>query len=111
MYSLKKLVVGSGSSLLRMVLLAGMGFFLMPFTIHKLGSEEYGIWATAIGFLGYYSFLDLGLSGAVFTHMAYALGREDHEEARDIYGAGIIIFSIVGLVLIAATVALAAGVF
>ena len=88
MYSLKKLARGSSSRVLRMVLLAIIGFFLMPFTIHKLGPEQYGIWVTAMAFLGYYSFLDLGLSGAVFTHMAYALGREDHEEARDIYGAG-----------------------
>lgn len=111
MYSLKKLIRGSGSSVLRMVLMAAIGFFLMPFTIHKLGSEQYGIWATAISFLGYYSFLDLGLSGAVFTHMSYALGREDHEEARNIYGAGVLIFSAVGVILTVASVALAAGVY
>jgi O-antigen/teichoic acid export membrane protein len=111
MYSLKKLALGSGSRILRMVLLAGIGFFLMPFTIHKLGAEQYGIWATAIGFLGYYSFLDLGLSGAVFTHMSYALGREDHEEARNIYGSGAIIFGVVGLILMSATVMLSAGAY
>jgi O-antigen/teichoic acid export membrane protein len=111
MYSLKKLARGSSSGVLRMVLLAIIGFFLMPFTIHKLGSEEYGIWAIAMSFIGYYSFLDLGLSGAVFTHMAYAFGREDQEEARNIYGSSLRIFGAVGLILMAATMVLAAGVY
>ena len=110
-YSLKKLVRGSSSGVLRMVFLAAIGFFLMPFTVHKLGEEQYGIWAVAMIFIGYYSFLDLGLSGAVFTHMAYSFGREDHEEARNIYGAGVRIFGGVGLVLMLATVLLAGGVY
>ena len=110
-FSLKKLVRGSSSRVLRMVILALIGFFIMPFTLHKLGAEQYGIWAVAMTFIGYYSFLDLGLSGAVFTHMAYAFGREDHEEARNIYGAATRIFGGVGLILFAATIVLAGGVF
>lgn len=111
LYSLKKLARGSGSRVLRLVLLAVIGFFLMPFTIHKLGPQQYGIWAIAMAFIGYYSFMDLGLSGAIFTHMAYAFGREDHEEARDIYGAAMIIFSVVALILIVVTMVLAAGIY
>ena len=107
MYSVKKLIRGSGSRVLRMFILASIGFFLMPFMVHRLGSEQYGIWATAIAFLGYYSFLDLGLSGAIFTHMSYALGREDHEEARNIYSVSALIFSGVGIVLILASLILA----
>jgi O-antigen/teichoic acid export membrane protein len=111
LYSLKKLARGSGSRVLRLVLLAIIGFFLMPFTIHKLGPQQYGIWAIAIAFIGYYSFLDLGLSGAVFTHIAYAFGQEDHEEARNIYGAAMLIFGVVALMLMAVTLVLAAGVY
>lgn len=110
-YSLRKLVQGSSSGVLRMIILAAIGFFIMPFTLHKIGPEQYGIWAVAMTFIGYYSFLDLGLSGAVFTHMAYAFGREDHEEARNIFGAGVRIFGAVGLILMATTIVLAAGVY
>lgn len=108
-YSLAKLVRGSSSRVLRMVILAVIGFFLMPFTLHKLGPQQYGIWAIAIAFVGYYSFLDLGLSEAVFTHMAYALGRQEHEEARNIYGSSLRVFAAVGLILFFATVVLATG--
>jgi O-antigen/teichoic acid export membrane protein len=110
-YSLKKLAQGSSSRVLRMVTMAIIGFFIMPFTVHKLGAQQYGIWAIAMTFIGYYSFLDLGLSGAVFTHMAYAFGREDHEEARNIYGAALRIFGGVALALTAATFLLAGGVY
>ena len=47
-YSLKKLVRGSSSRVLRMVTLAIIGFFIMPFTVHKLGAQQYGIWAIAM---------------------------------------------------------------
>lgn len=110
-YSLKKLARGSGSRVLRQVLIAVIGFFLMPFTVHKLGAEQYGIWAIALAFIGYYSFLDLGLSGAVFTHMAYAFGQDDREEARNIYGAALRIFGVVGLILTAVTIVLAAVIY
>ena len=110
-FSLKKLVQGSSSRVLRMVILALIGFFIMPFTVHKLGPEQYGIWAIAMAFIGYYSFLDLGLSGAVFTHMAYAFGREDHEEALNIYGAATRIFAGVALALLTATLVIAAGIY
>lgn len=109
-YSLTKLVRGSGLSFLKMMTTAAIGFFIMPFTVHHLGSEQYGIWATAIAFIGYFTFMDLGLSGAVFTHMAYAFGREDHEEARNIYGAGIVIFGGLAVIVAIATIAIAAGV-
>ncbi len=111
LYSVKKLVRGSSSNVLKMATMAAIGFFIMPFTIHRLGTEQYGLWAIAMAFIGYYTFLDLGLSGAVFTHMSYAFGREDHEEARNIYGAGVWIFGAIGLVLMLATIALAAGVY
>lgn len=111
MYSLRKLARGSSSRVLRMVLVAGIGFFLMPFTIHHLGSEQYGIWATALAFLSYYSFLDLGLSGAIFTHMSYALGKNDHEEARNIYSAGVRIFGVISLIIAVTTLSIAAGVY
>ncbi len=110
LYSLKNLIQGSGSGVFRMVTMAVIGFFIMPFTVHHLGPEQYGLWATAVSFIGYYTFLDLGMSGAVFTHIAYAFGREDHEEARNIYGAGMLIFGGLGLLLVVVTVALAMGV-
>ena len=110
LYSLRKLALGSSVRVIHLLLLTGIGFFLTPFTIHWLGAEQYGIWALAGAFVGYYSLLDLGLSGAVFTHMSHAIGAEDYESGTKIYSTGLSIFSLLGGVLVVATLVIAASV-
>ena len=110
LYSLRKLAIGSSSRVIHLILLTVIGFALTPFTVHALGSEQYGLWALANAFVGYYSLLDLGLSGAVFTHMSHAIGARDHETGSRIYGTGLAIFGTLGGILIVVTVCLSVGV-
>jgi O-antigen/teichoic acid export membrane protein len=105
-FSLMKLVRGSGSRVFHLVLMVAISFFLTPFTVHRLGAEQYGIWALAFAFVGYYSVLDLGLSAAVFTHMSYALGRGDEAEGQRIYQTGLSVFGTIGLILATITLIL-----
>jgi O-antigen/teichoic acid export membrane protein len=107
-YPLRKLAVGSSARVLHLLLLTAIGFTLTPFTIHSLGAQQYGIWVLVNSFIGYYSLLDLGLSGAVFTHMSHAIGARDNETANHIYGTGLSIFSALGGILVIATLGLAA---
>jgi O-antigen/teichoic acid export membrane protein len=107
---MRKLALGSGTRVLHLVLLTAIGFALSPYMIHKLGPEQYGLWALANAFVGYYSLLDLGLSGAVFTHMSHALGSGDHETGINIYGTGLSAFSALGGLLVLITVCICAGV-
>lgn len=109
-YSLRKLALGSSVRIIHLVLLTVIGFFLTPFTIHWLGSEQYGIWALASAFVGYYSILDLGLSGAVFTHMSHAIGAKDYETGTKIYSTGLSVFSLLGGALVVVTLCLTAGI-
>ncbi|MGC9292429.1 MAG: lipopolysaccharide biosynthesis protein [Acidobacteriaceae bacterium] len=106
--SLRKLVMGSGMRTLALVLSVLAGFFLTPFTVHRLGAANYGIWALAYAFIGYYSVLDLGLSGAIFTHMSHALGADDPREANRIYNTGLAAFAAIGAVLLLVTFVLTA---
>jgi O-antigen/teichoic acid export membrane protein len=106
--SFRKLAIGSSARVLHLLLLTAMGFALTPFTIHRLGPEQYGIWVLANAFIGYYSLLDLGLSGAVFTHMSHAIGAQDYESGSRIYATGLSIFSALGGILVVASVGLAA---
>lgn len=109
-YSLRKLALGSSARVFHLVLLTAIGFFLTPFTIHWLGAEQYGLWALANAFVGYYSLLDLGLSGAVFTHMSHAIGAEDYESGTKIYSTGLSIFSVLGGILVAVSLIIAAAI-
>ena len=107
--SLRKLTRGSSTRVLGLVLSVLVGFFLTPFTVHHLGVVNYGIWALSYAFIGYYSVLDLGLSGAIFTHMSQALGADNKQEANRIYNTGLASFAAIGGVLLLLTLALTAG--
>lgn len=109
-YSLRKLAIGSSARVINLLILTAMGFALTPFTIHWLGSEQYGLWVLANAFIGYYSLLDLGLSGAVFTHMSHAIGAQDHENGSQIYGTGLSIFSGLGGILVVTTLCIATAI-
>jgi O-antigen/teichoic acid export membrane protein len=110
LYSFRKLAFGSSIRVFHLLLLVGIGFALTPFTVHHLGAEQYGLWALANAFIGYYSLLDLGLSGAVFTHMSHAIGAQDHEAGSKIYSTGLSIFSALGAVLVVVTLCISAAV-
>lgn len=109
-YSVRKLALGSSARVFHLLLLTGIGFLLTPFTIHWLGPEQYGLWALANAFVGYYSLLDLGLSGAVFTHMSHAIGARDYETGTNIYSTGLAVFSLLGGVLVVVTLCIAAAI-
>ena len=109
-YSMRKLALGSSLRVFHLALLTAIGFFLTPFTIHWLGPEQYGIWALASAFVGYYSILDLGLSGAVFTHMSHTIGAGDYESGTKIYSTGLSIFSLLGGILVVLTLCVASAV-
>lgn len=53
---------GSVLSVVSMALMTLLGFFLMPFVVHRLGDRVYGYWALVGTVLGYYDILDLGIS-------------------------------------------------
>jgi O-antigen/teichoic acid export membrane protein len=110
LYSLRKLALGSTTRVIQLVILTVSGFALTPYTVHKLGSEQYGLWALASTFVGFYSLLDLGLSGAVFTRMSHALGARDSETATRIYATGLRLFSSLGGILIIGTILAAMGI-
>ncbi|HEX9812774.1 MAG TPA: hypothetical protein VGA88_11925, partial [Burkholderiales bacterium] len=75
-------------SLLRVSLLfanVAVAFYLMPFIIHSIGDRWYGMWTLVGTFMGYYGFLDLGLSIATQRFLAGALGRDDSESVNQVF--------------------------
>ncbi|HEX4020253.1 MAG TPA: polysaccharide biosynthesis C-terminal domain-containing protein [Acidobacteriaceae bacterium] len=107
--SARKLAQGSGSRVVRLIIGAVIGFLLTPFMIHRLGAVNYGLWALAFAFIGYYSLLDLGLSTALFTHMSQALGADDKEEANRIYNTGMAAYAWIGCVVLLLTLIFSLG--
>jgi O-antigen/teichoic acid export membrane protein len=110
LFSARKLALGSTIRVVYLALLTAISFFITPFTVHTLGAQQYGIWALASAFVGFYSLLDLGLSGAVFTRMSHAIGAGDYLTGSKIYATALRLFSALGAFLVVASIVLAVGV-
>ncbi|MBN2183821.1 MAG: polysaccharide biosynthesis protein [Candidatus Krumholzibacteriota bacterium] len=102
---LGKMVKGSLLRILNLVTIVIVSFFMMPFVIRALGDRWYGLWIFAASIVGYYGFLDIGLSSAVQRFISQALGTEDDEEVKKIFNTALFLFFLAGiLVLIISTI-------
>jgi O-antigen/teichoic acid export membrane protein len=67
----------------------------VPLTLHYLGAERYGLWATLSSIIALASFADLGLGNGLLNALASAHGRDDHEAgAREVSTAVILLFGV-----------------
>jgi O-antigen/teichoic acid export membrane protein len=85
-----------------------VGFFLMPFVVHRLGDRMYGYWSLVGAVLGYYGVLDLGIAPAVSVHMAKAIGEGDNESPNQTLSSAFAGLAGVGLALLLITIVAAA---
>ena len=87
----------------------GVAFYMMPFVIHAIGDRWYGMWTLVATFMGYYGYLDFGLSVATQRFVAGAIGRRDHDEVNRLVTTALWLFLVLGLIALAATLAIAAA--
>ncbi|HUO35800.1 MAG TPA: oligosaccharide flippase family protein [Candidatus Acidoferrum sp.] len=95
-------VAGFGASVL-------VGFFLMPFVVHRLGDRMYGYWSLVGALLGYYGVLDLGITPAVSFHMAKAMGEGNEESQNRTLSAAVAGLAAIGLAVLVIAAVLAAA--
>lgn len=60
-------------------------FASVPFLIRQLGDEIYGIFAIIILIVDYFSFFDIGLSGAATKFISESIGKKDYSGIHSIY--------------------------
>ena len=94
-------------NILSMLLNILVVFFLTPIIITALGEKIYGLWILIGSFMGYYGFLDLGLSSAVRRYLTRAIGKDDTSELSQIASTSFFLFSIIGVVVFLVSVLLA----
>jgi O-antigen/teichoic acid export membrane protein len=61
----KTIFKNSSLNAAKTVVLSLLTFITTPIILHKLGTEQYGIWALVIAFASYANFLELGFNNAV----------------------------------------------
>ncbi len=100
-----------GSAMRAFLLIANVfvAFYMMPFVIHAVGDRWYGMWTLVATFMGYYGYLDFGLSMATQRFIAGAIGRRDHDEVNRLVTTSLWLFLALGLIALAATLMIAAA--
>ncbi len=82
----------------------GISFYMMPFLIHALNEQNYGIWTIAGTFVGYFGMLDLGLSSAVSRYVSRAVGQNDDEEVIHVVNTSFFLFVGLGFIVTILTI-------
>ena len=75
-----------------------MGLFAMPFLIHGLGTERFGVLTIAWMVIGYFSIFDFGLGRALTKLVAEKLGGDDHSSIPILIWTGLALMGCAGLI-------------
>lgn len=68
----------------------------MPYIVHKLGNEAYGVLALVTSVLGFFAFLDLGVTNASVKYMAEAYAQDDVDKINKIVGSSLVVYVLAG---------------
>jgi O-antigen/teichoic acid export membrane protein len=84
-----------------------VAFALMPLLLHRLGEAQYGVWILVGSTLAYGTLLDLGIGDAVTKYVSECHSRGDLELANGIIATALALLTVLGLVALALSSALA----
>lgn len=100
----KKLVKGSVLRSITLVSTILVGLFMLPFMVHSLGDDQYGIWVLVGAIIGFYGLLDVGLGSAITRFIVRAMhGNNKENDVNIALSSSIFLFSGVGLLSLVIT--------
>ena len=103
----RHLLKGSVVSTVALVAQVVLAFVVTPLLVRALGERTYGMWILLMSVVGYYAFLDLGITSSVARFVAAAAGREDREEIHSVVNTAMGLFLWVGGICLVITLGLA----
>jgi O-antigen/teichoic acid export membrane protein len=84
-----------------------LGLITLPFNLHHLGAEAYGLWMLTAGLTIHFSILDLGYGGAMVKFMAQYRAHKDTRALNEIASTLFFLFAGVGVLAYLVVVGLA----
>lgn len=93
----KKLFKGSVLRLVSLLAKIIVGFFMLPFLIHSLGDEQYGIWVLVGTIIGFYGLLDVGMGSALSRFLVRAMHGDKANEVNVTLSNAVFLFCGTGL--------------
>ncbi len=75
-----------------------LNIMTIPYIVHKLGYDAYGILVLVLLVLGYFAFLDFGLGDAVIKYISHYYTLKDFRKINRIINSILFLFIIIGLI-------------
>jgi len=94
----RRLILNTGSNVIRHVVTMAVMLFLTPFIIRTLGDSLYGFWILVMSFIGYASLLEMSVQPAVVKMVAQYGAIDDSEKLEELISAAGSYFLGVGVV-------------
>lgn len=92
-----------GSSWFGLAVTVGVGFFVSPFIIHKLGDTAFGIWILIFTLTGYYGLFDLGIRSSIVKYVAEYVATGEHDKLNRMINTCLFSYGVLALFLISVT--------
>lgn len=97
---MNKIVKNSIFNIIRVIVVTPIFFILVPYTISKIGTEGYGIWAL-IGVIGtYQSFVNFGLTTALIRFVAKAEAVKDYDAISEYLATSMVIYLLLSSIIV-----------
>ncbi len=94
---------------LRFFVTGVLGFVLTPLMVRLLGDGQYGLWVTIFSVTGYFGLFDQGIRPSLVRYVSRDHTRGDVEGLSRTLSSAVALYSIAGVVTLAATFIVAAG--
>jgi O-antigen/teichoic acid export membrane protein len=95
----KRLVLNVISNIISLVMQMAVGFFMVPFFMHTLGKERYGIWILLASVFAYRSTLNMGLNSAINRYIPVFLAKNDKDGVQKVISMSTLYLCFTAIVL------------
>ncbi|MGH2447951.1 MAG: oligosaccharide flippase family protein [Chloroflexota bacterium] len=106
--SRSRLISSSVYSTASQVLSLPIALVVNSFVVHRIGLDNYGIWATLTMILGYGSLLSLGINESLVKYVAEYMASGRRHEINALVSTSMVVYSVIGMAFVA-VMALAAN--
>lgn len=100
----RRLSINSLANLTRYAVYVVITFIMTPYTIRKLGLDDYGLWVLVLAIVGYGGLLELGVQTSVIKLVAQKNAANDKEGLQRIVSTAYAFFQGIGVLIACALV-------
>src|SRR5216683_4431874 len=93
----RRLMAGATSATLAQIIAMASSFCLIPYVVHHIGEEAYGLWAVTGAVTAYFMLLDCGVGAGFVKYLAEFLERGEYNEARQVMTFGLLFYLALGI--------------